>query len=309
MRNTLVEHFIDFPSSPVHDLNETCARLDGPHQRLSPFNFVERILIPELILMLIISDHTAKGGMIGMDEAKRIRDESAEYGIAMFPSNAMGTVGRGSNAFGDEESTFPLRSKKSSSSVRKHSPKGNGSRILQKDIGKQVLFSGVPKSPRKSEGKRPSSNRGRAVIPTAPTLTPPSQSQQRIAPRPKPRSAAKDTLSQDDFASAITNKPSSGSLTQSSQEMIGQDLNHAIELSPMKVSAIEVVHVPDSSFDDTPKASQDPFGHQHFKSISPSLDSSYSRQNDSTQSEDSRKRVSQRDRAQQWRSSGKWSDD
>lgn len=304
MRNALINYFIDYPSSSKHDLNRTCAQLDGSHQRLSPHNFVERILIPELILMLIISDHTAKLGIISMDEAKKIRDESAEYGIAMFPSNAMGTVRIGSSAFGDQDSF--LRSKKSTVAVGKDSPMGNGSKVSQKDNGKRILSASVQKSPRKSEGKATFSSRGKTAISKTPTPTP--STSQRVIPRPKPRSAAKSTNSEDFFALGTTIESSDESLVQLSQDMTGQDLNNPIVISPTK-PPIDTVHFTDSSFDSTPKASQDTVSNNNRRSVSSSFDSPYWIQNSSTQNKDSRESLSQKEQVRQWRFSGSFPED
>jgi len=91
LQKTLIEVFIK-DAEPEYDLGEIERRPDQPLQALNAHAFIERVLMPELICLLIINDQKARLGDITVEQAKRLRDESTEYGIAMFPSKSMGSI-------------------------------------------------------------------------------------------------------------------------------------------------------------------------------------------------------------------------
>ncbi|UZJ53013.1 hypothetical protein CBS101457_002333 [Exobasidium rhododendri] len=97
LEKTLVNAFIK-EADPDYDLSIKEIQPDRPLKNLTDRQFVERVLMPELICMLIINDQKARGCILTMEEAKRLRDESTEYGIAMFPSNSMTQIKTGAQS-------------------------------------------------------------------------------------------------------------------------------------------------------------------------------------------------------------------
>lgn len=180
LRKTLVEDFVT-NASPEHDLNQLATHPDRPLKLLGQSGFVERVLLPELICLLIIDNEKAKRGKISMEQAKSIRDESTDYGIAMFPSNAIGKLKTGLGA--KKHSVFSVDD---DDSGRKDSQE------RKKTAGKAVPIP-ASGSGRRSPGKsgiwRRKETWGKDSRQNGPRASPPPASQP-IAGRPRPRPSA-----------------------------------------------------------------------------------------------------------------------
>jgi hypothetical protein len=232
--NTLSEVFIEYPD-PLYDLKELAAVPDGPLQGLTAFVFIERVLLPELILMLIIFDRNARDGIISMEEAKAIRNESANYGIAMFPSKALGLASSGRSAFGDNNGKSP-----SASASKKGSGNGKESKTDKKPA-KQPTRSPVG-SPLKRSSARPISRSPASIT-----------SSQPLPPRPRPRPAARKLVTDvNSVTSETTCAPVSSLSVDSSLESLpmidtsGASISNAIILSPNKPIIDGPISVPSS---------------------------------------------------------------
>jgi hypothetical protein len=228
LHNTLVEVFIDYPE-PGYDLRELSSVPDGILQHLSPHAFVERVLLPELILLLIIADQKPRHGDITMEDAKIIRDKSVDYGIAMFPSQTLGPATGGKNAFGDV-------GKSPNSSGSK---KGSGSRASQGEMksAKKHTHSPVIGSTRSPARKAIDRREVKTQAKTQTSLPPPSPSSgSQTSSRPRPRPAARKAVSEKAPAiiTDLSRSYEDDNQSITSPEMNGRDLDSALILSPNK---------------------------------------------------------------------------
>lgn len=85
LREVLVELYI-YDTSTVN-LEGLASQPNSPIAPLSAQSFVEHVLLPELVCVLICDDYQRRHHQtISIQEARQIRNESSKYGIAMFPS-------------------------------------------------------------------------------------------------------------------------------------------------------------------------------------------------------------------------------
>ena len=206
MRSSLISNFVIRVDDRRYDLKHLCTESASRMANLSPEKFVERILVPELVLLLIINDAKGKKMMMTMDEARQIRNESTLYGIAMFPSTAMGDVSCGRNVFGDKLSpSQPMLKKKD---VEKKASASQTRRAASS--GSDLQDSSVHTQSPRTTPKKKVDNRSKA---SASTTGSASSSWPGGSSRPRPRPLARPTVTTSviDLASPIGPESDAGS--------------------------------------------------------------------------------------------------
>lgn len=222
-----MELFVDEVTDEEYDLeriySEEPKRIGG----LRPQKFIELVLIPELILLLIIDDFKGRNSItMSLEEAREIRIESTPYGLAKFPSKAMGNVTQGRNVFGDKLEEAKVETKD------KDKVGGSNSQKKAKKIGSTrddaISIGESPKKQRKSHtvaSKEEGTNE-------TPPLT--QQSDTTSRPRPRPRPVARGSKLGDGLCIEILSGstiPSSLPFV-SSQDQLGTAHGDPIILSP-----------------------------------------------------------------------------
>lgn len=108
---------------------------------LTPTEFIQRILVPEVALRLIMEDRGLEGEG-GMKEALEILRESSAYGVAMFPEDAgeSGATQRqgGESKMGAGDMIVMERARKRRKELAEEEAKEDEERRLQEELDKRI---------------------------------------------------------------------------------------------------------------------------------------------------------------------------
>jgi hypothetical protein len=219
--DVLAKEFIE-GNDPEFNLPRLEQQPHRPLQNLSAQRFIEKVLIPELICQLIINDQHAKLGVITIEEAKRIRNESSEYGIAMFPSKSFCDI----KADPKRDKAIVIDDSGSSPEVLKKKKFASPGKV-GRGVSDAIYSKGNSKG-REKDNKERTRGPSLSLSPSVPT---------KPRPRPKPRASAlssgqsdtnvhRSTFEEDD-EEGIFGKPSA------SQESVNEIADVTITYHPV----------------------------------------------------------------------------
>lgn len=128
------------------DLFALASRKDSPIKPLDYRQFLDRVIFPEVVCAIIRSDHNGRNGGRGISiaEARRIRDESSEYGVAAFPLKASKIV--------DEENLFQTSTSPFKAATQEEIDAAIGSDSDPETVGEHTSSSrGFPRNQKSDE--------------------------------------------------------------------------------------------------------------------------------------------------------------
>ncbi|KAK1222124.1 hypothetical protein PQX77_015052 [Marasmius sp. AFHP31] len=158
---------------------------------LDPKEFIQRILVPEVAVRLIMEDRKTRGAT-GFNEAVQVLRDSAAYGVAMFPDDGSG----GSNTGGEKSRKGRTQESDKSGSTALDEMLQEKARKRRKEIEEEEVEI-VQREDRKKPARR------KATAPASEPQIPPTQPE-RARPRPKPKTRGKSPTRVDGASSGVS---------------------------------------------------------------------------------------------------------